>query len=219
MEHLSAKAEAWYNQSQITYKNIYLQAKNTDTGELEEFNSPVFVEGKRGYQNKIDAMPRSRVIVTLSKSSPSEQYAKRGMLYDMTKIYSAHPDLFKPQIHTVTNQMIDTLELSPEERIQHQMVSHLQRQNDILALISEGVNLSAGTMNAQVMIAQAQQMLQKMGGGNLGVKPQGQGQNQVSLEEEAGAAGAVEPESPMGQTAEEQYVATPESQIGAGEQV
>lgn len=161
-QHLMNKAEAWYNQALISYKDMYWKVKRTDGPGFVEFNSPVYDGDRKGYENQIADLPRSRVIVTLSKFSPTEQYSKRLMLYDMTKIFSAHPELFKQQIRVVNDLLVGTLELSTEDREVYKRISTLQQQNDMLELMTHRETLIASGLQAKLTQGQIMQMIQQL---------------------------------------------------------
>lgn len=164
--HLGNKAEAWYNQARITYKDQMLRAKNRDTNEVVQFNGSQYgVKGNkitRSSVNSIADLPRARVYVTLRRDSPTERVAERSMLFDMTKILSAHPELFKEQIRLLTNRFMSTVELDPEEKQQLEQFKMLQSVRDVLALMAEIENLKATGMQAQVVQHQALAMLNQM---------------------------------------------------------
>ena len=197
-QHLMNKAEAWYNQALITYKGVYRKIPNIDRGGFVEFNKPVYIDsgnGKlnRGYENAISALPRSRVIITLSKESPTERVGQRAMLYDITKILSAHPDLFKPEIRILIDQIFSTIELPPKDKMRIEMINKMQEMQDMLQIAANIENIKAGGMQAQMMQQQimmqmqqlTSQMQQASGGmpqqGQPGLPPQGGGQQQQQI--------------------------------------
>lgn len=166
LQHEEDKAEAWYNQAQITYKGIYMKVPRRDSPGSVEINTPM---GNGMYGNSIDMLPRAKVIVSLSKSSPTEQMSKRELYYDMAKMLSANPEASLPQYRKVINKMIETIELSPKEKQNFQMISDLQEQNDIIRLLSEREQLimqmkqgQVGSMQADAMLAQLNTQLQGM---------------------------------------------------------
>lgn len=165
-QFLMDKAEAWYNQAQITYKNLYRKVPS-ENGDIE-FNVPAFRDGPAGrekvYLNSIEELPRARVIVTLAKSSPTERMARRIELFDTTKMLSAHPELFKAEIRILTNDLIATIERTPEEQMKLQRVQTLQEMRDILEIFTQMEQLKAQGMEAQAMQAQLQSMLQRVQG-------------------------------------------------------
>jgi len=159
LQHEEDKCEAWYNQAQITYKGIYMKVPNTNgPGEIE-LNTPI---GNGMYGNAIDMLPRAKIIATLSKESPTEQMSKRAMYYDMAKMLSANPEASLPQFRRVINKMIETIELTPEERRNFKVISDIQEQNDIIRLLSERETMIAQMMQGKVQSEQAKAMLQQM---------------------------------------------------------
>lgn len=161
-QHLMDKAEGWYNQAQITYKGIYRQVKNTDTGEIVEFNAPTYENGIKGYLNSIEDLPRSNIIVSLSKESPTEQFATRVRMYDLTKILSAHPELFQEEIQTLIYKIMQTEEMLPEERVEMNQMMNLKKLRNMLNLLSQTKGAEGQLLNNQTIVMQAQQMLQQM---------------------------------------------------------
>lgn len=159
---LTVKAEAWYNQARNTYRGIYIKVDNTEMPGEVEFNVPEYQNGTKVYINSIETLPRAAVAVTLSKNSPTEQLSQRAMLYDMIKVYSAHPELFKFQIRLATNKMMQTMELQPEERQILAQYTKIQAQIDTVEQLAQLETLMANALNSKVLQAQASQMLQQM---------------------------------------------------------
>ncbi|MDD5051090.1 MAG: hypothetical protein PHV93_05155, partial [Candidatus Pacebacteria bacterium] len=157
--HLMWKAEAWYNQAIITYKGMYRKIPYTDKPGYVEFNSPM---GDGTYLNQIETLPRARVVVTLSKESPTQQMEKRLMLYDMVKLMSANPQLVKPQLRVTLNKLIETLELTPDERRNFKILSKMQEHVDIVEITAQLSTLQAQVAQAQVGKEQNIQMLKQL---------------------------------------------------------
>lgn len=182
LQHEEDKAEAWYNQAQITYKGIYMKVPDASRPGFVEMNTPL---GNGMYGNSIDMLPRAKIIVTLSKTSPTEQMAKRALYYDMTKMLAANPEASLPQYRRVVNKMIETIELDPKEKQNFKMISDIQEQNDILKLLMERetmvmqmkqgqlgsaqADMALQQLNSQLneMLAGAQEQQQEQGGGNV----------------------------------------------------
>ena len=165
-QFLMDKAEAWYNQAQISYKDLYRKIPRSDGLGAVEFNAPAFRDGPNGrekvYVNSIDELPRARVVVTLAKSSPTEKMARRVELFDTTKMLSAHPELFKAEIRILTNDLIATIERSPEEQVKLEQIQKLQEMRDVLEIFTQIEQLKAQGMEAKAMQAQLMQMLQNV---------------------------------------------------------
>jgi|GEM_PF-2689022 len=222
-QHLLNKAEAWYNQALITYKDIQRNVIDSETNEQFEFNKPVYmVEGsdvKRAYLNHIGDLPRARVFIGLRKDSPTQRMADRAMLYDVTKILSAHPDLFRNEIRILTNQILKTIELEPDQKRQVEHVAKLQEIRDVMAIAAEMENIKAGDLNAKVMQQQAMGMLKQLaaqmtqqGGGAPGGAPGGGGGGPAG-----GGGGEPGPQDqmsrPVPMPASEDLKASPEQQF------
>ena len=179
-QFLMDKADAWYTQAQITYKDLYRKVPRVDgLGEVE-FNVPAFRDGPGGrekvYLNSVEELPRARVIVKLSKSSPTERMARRIELFDTTKMLSAHPELFKAEIRILTNDLIATIERTPKEQMKLNRIQTLNEMRDILEIFTQIEQLKAKGMEAQAMQMQLQQMLQnvqsQLQGGGAGPESQ-----------------------------------------------
>ena len=188
-QFLMDKAEAWYNQAQIQYKNLYRKVPRADGTGFIEFNAPAFRDvpgGKREkvYINTIADLPRARVVVKLSKSSPTKRMARRLELFDTTKMLSAHPELFKYEIRILVNDLISTIEREPEEQIKLERMQSLQEARDILEMFTQMESLKAQGMEAQTMQQRLQGMMQKM---------QQQGQPQIEEKEQFTPANQVMP--------------------------
>jgi len=179
--HLMTKAEAWYNQARITYKGLHEEIPRNDQPGTIEFNSPL---GNGQYLNSVEELPRARVIVTLAKTSPTEQASKRYMYFDMAKMLSANPQIAIEQFRIVMNKMIQTLELTPEERMKYTMIAEIQEQNDIIKLFTERESLLSTMLQSKVGQAQAQMMLQQL-----------QGNLQQAMQQGGGGGGGEVPES------------------------
>ena len=169
-QFLMDKAEAWYNQAQITYKNLYRKVPAANGVGSVEFNAPAFRTMKNGtrekvYINSIGDLPRAKVIVSLSKSSPTKRMARRLELFDTTKMLSAHPELFKNEIRILTNDLLTTIEREPEEQVKLERMQTLQEMRDILEVFAQIEQLKAQGMEAQVMQGRLQGMLQNLQGG------------------------------------------------------
>lgn len=165
-QFLMDKAEAWYNQAQITYKDLYRKVPSKDSSGFIEFNVPAFRDTPNGrekvYMNSVGDLPRARVVVTLSKSSPTKKMARRLELFDTTKMLSAHPELFKNEIRILTNDLISTIERSPEEQMKLERMQDLQEMRDILEMFTQMEQLKAQGMEAQAMQKQLSGMMQNM---------------------------------------------------------
>jgi len=197
-DHLSAKAEAWYNQASLTYRGLYQKIDTTDKPGFIEFNAPQYMGDQKAYLNSVEFLPRARVVVSLSKTSPTEQFAKRAMLLDMSKMLAANPEMAKQQFRVVMNQMIKTLDLSPEERARYEQIGEMQEQIDMLQLFAEREQLIAGAMGAKVGQAQSAMMLKQFEGQmsqSLGGPPQGGEQIPQALSP-AESAGGGQPALP-----------------------
>jgi len=161
-QFLMNKAEAWYNQARIVYSNEYFKVKD-DMGGLVEFNSPKYgTDGQKYYLNAVEDLPAARVVITLAKTSPTERLSKRMELFELTKMLSAHPELFKNQIRVLANDVMDTMDRIPEERVKLKQMAQLEEMRDILDVLSQIEQLKAAGLNAQVLQNQAQSMLQQM---------------------------------------------------------
>lgn len=157
--YLMWKAEAWYNQARITYKGLHEEIPLSDKPGTIDFNSPL---GNGQYLNSVADLPRARVVVTLAQTSPTEQASKRYMYFDMAKMLSANPEVVIEQFRMVMNKMIQTLELTPEERQRYNMIAEIQEQNDIIKLLTERESLLSTMLQSKVGQAQAQMMLQQL---------------------------------------------------------
>jgi hypothetical protein len=211
-QHLMNKAEAWYNQALVTYKDVYRKVPNNDTGGEFEFNKPVYMANTdgsvaRGYTNAIGTLPRSRVIIALSKESPTERVAQRAMLYDITKILSANPQLFQPQIRILVNQIFETIEMPPGDKSRIEMMNKMQELRDMLSVGAEIEGIKATGLQAQAMQAQIMMQMQQM-------SAQMQQSGQPQMPQEAGGAGGIDAGTMM---AEEEEFSPEEGSEGSSE--
>lgn len=163
--HLTDKAEAWYNQARITYKGFYEEVPLHEKPGSIEFGAPL---GDGKYLNSIETLPRARVVVTLSTTSPTEQMSKRAMYYDMAKMLSANPEMAKQQFRIVMNRMIDTIEMPADEKERYKEIAKIQEQIDILELFTQREGLISQMLQSKVGQAQAQAMLKQMQGQMMG---------------------------------------------------
>ena len=181
-QFLSDKAEAWYNQAQIQYKDIYRRVPNSRGTGFVEFNAPAFrnVNGRREkvYVNSIEDLPQAKVVVKLSKASPTKRMARRLELFDTTKMLSANPELFKYDIRILINDLISTIERDPEEQAKLERMQSLQEANDMLELFARIEQTKAQGMEAQVMQEQLRQMMQKFQSNMGQVNPSGAQSNE-----------------------------------------
>ena len=178
------KAEAWYNQAQIQYKDLYRKVPDATGLGFIEFNSPAFrtmADGSRAkvYINSISDLPRAQVTVKLSKSSPSKRMAKRLELNDTVKMLSAHPEIFEVEIRVLFNDLMSTIERDPEDQMKLERVQSLQEVRDIIRLFSEIEGLKAQGMEAKATQEQLKGMMQ-----NLQSKMQQPGQGQSGAPEQ-----------------------------------
>lgn len=159
-QFLMHKAEGWYNQAAITYKGIYRRIPRVDGAGDVEFNAPDFNQyGQKIYVNSVEDLPRARVIISLKRSSPTEQMSKRLQLFDMNKIFSANPELFKSEIRATNHQLLQTLDLEPEQREYYNMLFEVQKQIDLLEEFSRLEGAKSAIANNKVMTQQATAML------------------------------------------------------------
>jgi len=160
------KAEAWYNQAQITYKDLYRKVPTADKTGFVEFNAPAFRDTPGGrqkvYINSISDLPRARVVVKLSKSSPTKKMARRLELFDTTKMLAGNPELFAKEIRILTNDLIATIERDPEEQAKLERMQSLQEMRDILEVFTQIEQLKSQGMEAKAMQLQLAQMMQKL---------------------------------------------------------
>jgi len=185
LQHEEDKAEGWYNQAQITYKGIYMNIPNAEKPGFVEINTPV---GNGMYGNSIDMLPRAKIIVTLSKTSPTQQMEKRALYYDMAKMLAANPEASLPQYRRVVNKMLETIEKTPEEKQSFKMISNLQEQNDIIKLLAERETLIMQMKQSQVGSAQSDMALQQLNQQlteMMGQQPQQPGQAPGGVQEPA----------------------------------
>ena len=182
--YLTWKAEAWYNQAQRTYKHLYKKIKRTDEPGFIEFNKP---NGDGTFLNSVDMLPRSRIVVALSKVSPTQQMTTRLMLFDMAKMMSANPQLVKPQLRVTLNKLIETLELTPEERQSYKVLGKMQEQSDFLEIFANWESLKNSAAQSKVGQAQADVILKQL-----------EQQMQQALQPQQEVPESVSPEQPQG---------------------
>jgi hypothetical protein len=213
-QHLENKAEAWYYQAQKTYAGLYRRIKDVESGDWLEFNSPDYVGQQKVYRNNVQMLPRALVIVTLRKDSPTESLAVRSMLYDVTKILSAHPELFKNEIRVLTNQIVKTIEMLPEEKRKLDMLGQMQEVADVLEIMTKIESLKATGLQAQVIQQQAMGMLRQIAG-QMGMGPNGQpGQPPVPEAVSPERPGVPPPSEEL--TPEQEYTQIPTETMGIG---
>lgn len=203
--YLTWKAEAWYNQAQRTYKHLYQKVKLHDEPGFMEFNKP---NGDGTYLNSVDMLPRSRIIVTLSKSSPTQQMTQRVMLFDMAKMMSANPKLVKPQLRITLNKLIETLELSPEERQNYKVLNKMQEQMDFLEIYANWENLKNSATQGKVGQAQGELILKQL-----------EGQMQQALQPQQNVPEAISEPALGGGEAEEMSIEEPQGSVAPGQAV
>jgi hypothetical protein len=163
-QFLMHKAEGWYSQAAVTYKGIYRRIPRVDGAGDVEFNVPDFEYGMDGgfnkiYVNSVEDLPRAQVIVGLKRSSPTEQMSKRLQLFDLSKIFSAHPELFKSEIRATNHQLVMTLDLEPAQKEYYNMLFEVQKQIDLLEEFARLEQAKGAIMNNKVMTQQAMAML------------------------------------------------------------
>ena len=198
-QFLMHKAEGWYNQAAITYKGIYRRIPRVDGAGEVEFNVPDFDEnGQKIYVNSVEDLPRAQVIVGLKRSSPTEQMSKRLQLFDMNKIFSANPELFKSEIRATNHQLLQTIDLDPPQREYYNMLFEVQKQIDLLEEFARLEGAKSAIVNNKVMTQQAMAMLkgiedrmQQMQGGGAPV-PQQSSPEMPAMGAPAGAMPASE---------------------------
>jgi hypothetical protein len=221
-QHLMNKAEAWYNQARVTYKDQYRKVTDTDMDEVVEFNSPAYEVGEEGdisvaTENSIADLPRARVYVTLRKDSPTQRIAEQSMLYDVTKILSAHPELFQSEIRVLTNQILRTIELDPAEKRKIEMNGKLKEMRDVLATLGEIEGIKANTAQAMLLQEQVKGMLQQMAQ-QMGAAPGGP-QGQPGPQPSRSRPEPLAPQEPQGvppdeSSPEQQYQQIPQEEAG-----
>jgi hypothetical protein len=159
-QFLMDKAEMWYNQACLTYKGIYRKIPRVDAGGDVEFNAPDYREGSKVYINSVEDLPRARVIVGLKRSSPTEQMSKRLQLFDMNKIFSAHPELFKSEIRATNHELLKTLDLEPAQKEYYEFLFEIQKEIDLIEELARLETGKANIANSKVITEQAKAMLQ-----------------------------------------------------------
>jgi hypothetical protein len=164
-QHLLDKAEAWYYQAQVTYKNSYRRAM-TELQKEVEFNYPVAMETSKGVElgrgNDLATLPRTQVICSLRKSSPTERYARRMEIYDITKILAGHGDMFMEEARVLINDMLDTFDRSPEEKAKIERLRQMKEARDVMNIMKQMSEIKAGDAQSKLLFLQAQTAIQNL---------------------------------------------------------
>jgi hypothetical protein len=85
--------------------------------------------------------------------------SKRLQLFDLNKVFSAHPDLFKSEIRATNHQLVMTLDLEPAQREYYGMLFEVQKQIDLLEEFARLEAAKSAIVNNKVMTQQAMAML------------------------------------------------------------
>jgi hypothetical protein len=150
--------EGYYYQFQITYGDIQMDIPKRLGGSIT-INKKEVVGNQMMIVNDVSSLPRSKVIVTESKSNPVYQLRKKAEVADIIKSIPQN-DMLRMQL--ALNLYFDNMSMSDEARAQTEMVNQLSMQKALLASMAEMSGYQTQIKNNQVMNEQMNMALAQM---------------------------------------------------------
>lgn len=163
--------EAYYYQFQITYGDVQLDIKKRLGGSIT-INKKEEIDGQTVVVNDVSTLPRSKVIVTESKSNPVYQLRKKAEVADIIKSIPPTDNL---RMQSALNLYFDNMSMSDEARAQQEVVNKISMEKAMLATLAEMANYKTAIKNSEVMQEQANMSLAQM-------QPQPQGPQPMPTE-------------------------------------
>jgi hypothetical protein len=153
-------AEAYYYQFQITHGDVEQDVK-TRTGGSITINKREIVNGQKVVMNDTSMLPRSKVVVTESKSNPVYQMRKK---MEVEAIMKTVPPTDTLRLQTMLTLYTDSMSMSDDARAMMDVTNDLSMKKAMLQYMTEIAGLEAQLKGAKVMGKQATMQLAQMEG-------------------------------------------------------
>ena len=153
-------AEAYYYQFQITHGDVEQEVKTRAGGKIV-INKKEIVNGQSVTINDTSQLPRSKVVVTESKSNPVYQLRKK---MEIETIMRSIPPTDNLRLQATLGMYFDSMSMNDETKASMDMVNDLEMKKAMLQYMTEIAGLEAQLKGAKVMGKQATQQLAQMEG-------------------------------------------------------
>lgn len=170
--------EAYFYQWQITYADAE-RTITTRKGDKIPLNKSGNIDGMPVVINSVAHVPRCRVIVNENTSSPTFQMNVRMQIKEIIKSIPENDTLRMTQ---VLNAYFGSLPLPEKDKAMTEMVNEMNTMKAQMQFMTEISGMKAQMANNEVMVAQADRMMQQLQGMAGGQAMQGPAPEQVTQE-------------------------------------
>lgn len=150
--------EGYYYQFQITYGDVQMDVKRRLGGSIT-INKKEEVNGQRMIVNDVSQLPRSKVIVTESKSNPVYQLRKKAEVSDIIKSIPPNDNL---RLQHALSLYFDNMSMSDEARAQTEMINELSMKKAMMGAMAEMSGYQTQIKSNSVMNEQMNMQLAQM---------------------------------------------------------
>lgn len=150
--------EGYYYQFQRTYGDVQMDIKRRLGGSIT-INKKEMVGDQTVVVNDVSSLPRSKVIVTESKSNPVYQLRKKAEVADIIK---SIPPTEVLRLQSALNLYFDNMSMSDQARAQQEIVNTISMKKAMLATMAEMANLETSIKNSEVTKEQLNMALAQM---------------------------------------------------------
>ena len=213
--------EVYVAQWPLTYKGAERSFSTMDGRHKTTLNRRVVADdGRLMIQNTPEMLPRTAVVITESKASPTRRMADRELYFELYKFsVPSNPEYASFFFHKV----METMELSESDQADLEDIKKMQRVRDKMRLITEMSQMDSTKSQANLISVQAQMQLQQLiqgppeqpqGGSPVQQMPADEVEQQESEAPDIQDAEAVEETPPEGQQpmGEDRMLPAPETQ-------
>jgi len=125
--------EAYYYQSQITYGDTQQEVKRRSGGSIT-INKKDYSGGMKVVINDMSSLPRSKVVVTESKSNPIYQLRKK---MEVETIMKSIPPTDTLRIQSALGMYFESMSMNDQTRAQVEAVNEIEMKKAMLATMAE----------------------------------------------------------------------------------
>jgi hypothetical protein len=150
--------EAYYYQFPITYGDVQMKIPRRLGGSIV-INERKEINGQQVMVNDVTSLPRSKVIVTESKSNPVYQLRKKA---EVEGIIKSIPPTDNLRMQFALSLYFDNMSMSDDARAQLEMVNKISMQKALMGSMVEMSTYQTQMKNNQVMNEQMNMALAQM---------------------------------------------------------
>ena len=152
--------EVYVAQWPLTHKGAERTFSTKDGKHKTTLNKRVVADdGRLMVQNVPEMLPRTAVVITESKASPTRQMASREMYFELFKFSApVNPEYASYFFHKI----METMDLSDEEAAELEDIKAIQKVRDKMRLITEMSQMDSTKSQANLVSLQAQQQIDQL---------------------------------------------------------